>query len=200
MNILIGTVQVLEFVIVDANGDVVPGLGDTFSILISKNRGAFATGTGIKGEISKGWYFYELTMAETNTTGPLAFDISGDGGFQRIIHYVVGYASLISTGPHILTIAEAATVLRCAEDDPNMLMLLPGIDAYIGMGTGWDWALDDPVNEMAKNAARMLMKMWHEDPSMTGNQVVATLGPGFNAVMLQLKVLAMELLELAGSV
>jgi len=199
VNILIGTMQKLEFVIVDKNSDVVPGLGDTFSILISKNGGTFTAGTGAKAEISLGWYSYELTMAETNTTGPLAFDITGNGGIQRFTHYVVGYASLISTGPHILTISEAATVLRCAEDDPNMLMLLPGIDAYIGMGTGWDWALDDPVNEMAKNAARMLMKMWHEDPSMTGNQVAGTLGPGFNAVMLQLKVLAIELLEEAGS-
>jgi hypothetical protein len=94
---------------------------------------------------------------------------------------------------HILSNEEAATVLRCAEDDPNMLLLLPGIDAYLGMGTGWDWAADFPVSELAKNAARMLLVMWHENPAMMGED--RHLSPGFSAVMMQLKVLAMQLLD-----
>lgn len=99
---------------------------------------------------------------------------------------------------HILSILEASNVLRCDEDDPNMLLLLPAIDSYIGMGTGWNWAVDEPVNELAKNAARMLLVMWYETPSMvlTAGGISSTvLGPGFNACMFQLKVLAMELLE-----
>lgn len=99
---------------------------------------------------------------------------------------------------HILSVTEAATVLRCPEDDPNMLLLLPAIDSYIGMGTGWDWAADVPVNELAKNAARILLVMWYETPSMVltaGGMSSTVLGPGFNACMLQLKVVAMELLE-----
>src|SRR5512146_3208372 len=101
--------------------------------------------------------------------------------------------------PHILTALEASTVLRCSIDDPNMLLLLPGIDSYIGMGTGWDWAADEPVNEMAKNAARILLVLWHENPAMATGGLTNGLGPGFNACMLQLKVLANELLEAAGS-
>jgi hypothetical protein len=193
--------QLITFVLVDIDSVEVTGLGSTFTLEISKNGGAFAAGTGAKAEIGDGWYSYILTNNETNTPGPLSIRILGAGTVQQNLLHTIHFSSTWEPGegPNILTVTEAATVLRCAEDDPNMLMLLPGIDAYIGMGTGWDWALDDPVNELAKNAARMLMKMWHEDPSMTGNQVVATLGPGFNAVMLQLKVLAMELLEEAGS-
>ena len=100
--------------------------------------------------------------------------------------------------PHILTEQEAATVLRCSVDDPNMLQLLPGIDAYLGQGTGWDWAMDDPVSELAKNAARMLLVRWHENPGMVEASPSA-LGPGFAAAMMQLKVLAMELLEASES-
>ena len=98
MNILIGSVQLLEFILVDTNGDIVPGLGNAFTVLISKNGGAFAQGTGTKAEISNGWYSYELTQTETNTAGPLAIDIAGVGAIQRLLHQIVGYLST----PHIL--------------------------------------------------------------------------------------------------
>lgn len=101
--------------------------------------------------------------------------------------------------PHILTAEEAAIVLRCEATDPAMLQLLPAIDSYLGMGTGWDWSLDVPVNEMAKNAARILLVLWYENPGMVEGNYSAPLSPGFNACMTQLKVLAMELLETTGS-
>jgi hypothetical protein len=96
---------------------------------------------------------------------------------------------------HILNDAEAANVLRCAEDDPNMLDLLPVVDAYIKQATGWDWA-EDPtaIPAEAKSAARMLLVMWHENPAMVGVPA-SGIGFGLAAVLFQLKSLALELEE-----
>jgi hypothetical protein len=69
----------------------------------------------------------------------------------------------MTTMANILTATEAANVLRCDEDDPLMLDLLPAIDAHIRRATGHNWAADNPVLDDAKAAARMLLVMWHED-------------------------------------
>jgi hypothetical protein len=92
---------------------------------------------------------------------------------------------------NILTATEAANVLRCADDDPAMLDLLPQVDAYIKTATGRDWTVDNPVRPEAKSAARMLLVRWHEDPG--GMAAGSALGWGLTSVLLQLEVLALEL-------
>lgn len=86
----------------------------------------------------------------------------------------------------ILTADEAAAVLRCASDDPKLAVLLPQVDAYIKRATGRDWALDEPVHEVAKAAARMMIIRAFEDP---GALVLSANAISFSlpAVLLQLE-------------
>jgi hypothetical protein len=95
---------------------------------------------------------------------------------------------------NILTTAEAAAVLRTVETDPAMLLLLPQIDAYIDTATGRDWTLDDPVHEMAKAAARMLLVRWYEDPGAMG-QSQGLLPQGCSAALAQLEAIALQLAD-----
>lgn len=85
----------------------------------------------------------------------------------------------------ILTAAEAANALRCAEDDALMLQLLPQVDAYIYRATGRDWSADSPISERAKSAATMLVVAWHENPAMIGTET--GLQFGLSAVLTQLE-------------
>ena len=192
MTLQLGQEQLISFVMVDTNGDEVLGLGITFIVEISKNGEPFAAGTGVKAEIGSGWYSYQLTAAETDTEGPLGILVTGTGAVQQNLLYDVSGSVLeIGAGDHILTTAEAAAVLRCDEDDQNMLLLLPAIDAYIKMGTGHDWAADSTIREEAKNAARIALVQWHEDPGMTLSEL-RTLSLGFNACMTQLEAIALH--------
>ena len=185
--------QLIAFTLVDSGGIEVPGLDDTFTVEISKNGVAFVAGTGTKDEISDGWYTYELTASETDTEGPLAVKITGAGVIQQnLLYQVSGSVWVVPAGTYILTDTEASNVLRCAIDDPNMLALLPAIDAYIEMATGRDWAADASIRQEAKSAARILLVQWHEDPGMmAGSQ--AMLSGGLQACLAQLEALALEL-------
>ncbi len=98
---------------------------------------------------------------------------------------------------NILTAAEAATILRCEADDLNVLDLLPQIDAYIKNATGHDWAADSPIHENAKNAARMLLVLWHENPGMMQGGESA-LNFGLRAVLVQLEAIALGYREFTG--
>lgn len=89
----------------------------------------------------------------------------------------------------ILTQEEASNILRCAQDDPKMITLLPQVDAYIHQATGRDWSEDDPVHAGAKSAARMLIVRAYEDPgalSLTADGISFALP----AVLLQLETMA----------
>lgn len=97
----------------------------------------------------------------------------------------------------ILSTAEAANVLRCAETDANMIDLLPMVDAYIERATGHDWAADDPAAPEAKAAARMLLVRWHEDPG--GMAAGTALGQGLSAALGQLEALALRYFRFAGN-
>lgn len=92
---------------------------------------------------------------------------------------------------HILTVTEAANVLRCATTDVNMLDLLPLVDGYIEQATGREWQGDAIIEPLAKAAARMLLTMWHENPAMTGQ--AGSLHHGLHAVLLQLEGKALAL-------
>lgn len=94
---------------------------------------------------------------------------------------------------NILTLTEAANVLRCEETDPNLVDLLPQVDRYIQMATGRDWAADTTIDPLAKNAARILLVRAHEDPGALA-QPAASLSWGLSAVLVQLEALA-EMLE-----
>lgn len=101
---------------------------------------------------------------------------------------------------NILTAAEAAAALRCETTDPDMLGLLPQVDAYIKNATGHDWAADQPagtVRQEAKSAARMLLTMWHENPAMLASGM-ATLGFGLSAALMQLEEIALRYKTFAG--
>lgn len=98
---------------------------------------------------------------------------------------------------NILTIAEAASVLRCESNDPVMLGLLPGIDAYVHTATGHDWTADSPINEAAKNAARILLVLWYDSPAMVTNGMTS-LHQGMTAVLTQLETIALRYKIFAG--
>ena len=93
---------------------------------------------------------------------------------------------------NILTVGEAANVLRCEATDAEMLALLPLVDTYIKNATGRDWTRDAVIQTEAKSAARMLLVRWHEDPGAVAN---GALGLGLNATLVQLKTAAIELAQ-----
>jgi len=97
---------------------------------------------------------------------------------------------------NILTAAEAANVLRVETTDANMLALLPGVDDYIKNATGHDWAAEAEIPEAAKNAARMLIVRWYEDPG--GMAAGAALGFGLSACLAQLEAMALAYYEIEG--
>ncbi len=90
---------------------------------------------------------------------------------------------------HILTVQEAANVCRCEVDDPQMLDLLPSVDAYIFRATGRRWEEDALICEQAKMAARMLLVQWHENPGMSSSEQ-AVISGGLAACLAQLEAMA----------
>lgn len=183
--------QLIDFVMVDSNGEMVPGLGSGFVVELSKNGALMVSGTGVKAEIGSGWYSYQLTVTETDTAGPLALKVTGTGAIQQnLVYQVSGSAWQVLVGPNVLSSAEAAAFLRCAEDDPTMLLLLPQIDAYIKRATGHDWAAEATIPQEAKSAARDLLIQWHEDPGvLTGSQATVLTG-NLQACLSQLRAMA----------
>jgi hypothetical protein len=191
-NLHLAELQLIEFILKDSNGSEVPGLGAGFAVEVSKNGAAFTAGTGVKAEIGSGWYSYQLTAAETDTVGPLAVKITGAGATQQnLIYEISGSAWEVPEGPYILSTAEAAAFLKCAEDDSSMLLLLPQIDAYIKRGTGRDWAAETIIPEEAKTIARELLIQWHSDPGMLIGSQVAVLSGSLQACMSQLRAMAL---------
>lgn len=77
------------FVLIDSSGNEVTGLGDTFSLLISKAGNTFAASSGTKSEVGNGWYKYVSTVAEADTSGPVALVVTGSGIIQQNLEYVV---------------------------------------------------------------------------------------------------------------
>jgi hypothetical protein len=184
--------QKIAFYLQDESGVEVTGLAGTFTISVSKNGGAFAAGTGTKAEIGSGWYSYTLTAGETDTDGPLALKVTGTGvDQQNLLYQVSGSTWEAAAGANILSSTEAANVLRCETDDPDMLALLPLVDSYLEGATGRDWTLDASIYPQAKAAARMVLVKWHEDPGGMGG--AASLGWGLSATITQLEALALKL-------
>lgn len=81
--------NLILFVLVDDQGLEVTGVGQGFDIFISKAGGIFATGNGAKTEIGFGWYSYECTAAEADTSGPVAVVVTAAPVIQQNLEYVV---------------------------------------------------------------------------------------------------------------
>lgn len=81
--------QLITFVLIDSLGTPKTGLGNGFSLSLSKAGAAFVAGGGVKAEIGLGWYSYQLPAGETDTVGPLAVAASGVGTIQQNLMYVV---------------------------------------------------------------------------------------------------------------
>lgn len=86
----------ITFVIVDAAGTEVPGLGAAFVLNIAKAGGVFALGTGVKAEMSNGWYSYLSSAADANTVGTVSIFITGAGAVQQNLEFVVETRTITS--------------------------------------------------------------------------------------------------------
>lgn len=100
----------ITFVLVDAAGTEVTGLGNTFTLEVRKVGGAFVAGAGTKSEISDGWYQYIATAAEADTSGPVSIIASGAGTVQQNLEYVVR-ARNSSAVAFTYTVNNSATLL-----------------------------------------------------------------------------------------
>lgn len=85
----LGQQNTILFVMVDAAGEELAGLGTTFTLEISKGLGSFAASAGTKGEIGSGWYYYTATAGESDTAGPVAVKVTAAGAVQQNLEYVV---------------------------------------------------------------------------------------------------------------
>lgn len=86
---ILNQVNRIAFVMIDAAGTEVPGLGNGFTLEISKNNGAFVGSTGTKAEIGNGWYTYLATAAEASTLGTVNIKVTGAGCVQQNLEYIV---------------------------------------------------------------------------------------------------------------
>lgn len=86
---LLSQQNLITFVLVDASGNEVAGLGTGFTLELSKAGGAFNASAGTKAEISDGWYSYESTAGEADTVGPVAILVTHASIAQQNLEYVV---------------------------------------------------------------------------------------------------------------
>lgn len=105
--------NLITFVMVDANGTEVPGLGAGYTMEVSKAGGAFAPAAGTQAEISDGWYSYLSTAAEANTVGPVSIRVNGAGCVQQNLEYVVEQRTTGGTA-HTYTVLNTVTGLPIA--------------------------------------------------------------------------------------
>lgn len=109
-NWALGQENTILFVLVDSANVEVEGLGDTFTLQISKGGGAFAASAGTKAEIGNGWYRYTCTAEEANTAGPVGICITGPGIVQQNLEYVVE-TRVVNAVEYTYTITDAITGL-----------------------------------------------------------------------------------------
>lgn len=81
--------NLVTFVMINASGVEVTGLGNGFTVQVSKAGGAFQASAGTKAEIGLGVYSYLCTALEADTYGPVVLVITGAGAVQQTVEYVV---------------------------------------------------------------------------------------------------------------
>jgi hypothetical protein len=104
----------ITFVMIDAAGVEVPGLGAGFTIELRKPAGAFVVGGGAKSEISDGWYQYISTAGEADTLGLVSILVNGAGCIQQNLLALVALPSTIFPAGAIeftYTVTDTVTLL-----------------------------------------------------------------------------------------
>jgi len=110
---ILNQVNLITFVLVDNTYTEVAGVGDNFTIEISKAGGPFVAGVGAKAEIGDGWYSYILTAAECDTVGPLSVMIPANLVFsyiQQNLEYIV-LSRAIGCRTFTYTVIDSVTLL-----------------------------------------------------------------------------------------
>lgn len=79
----------ISFVMINASGVEVPGLGSSPVVRLSKAGGGFAVGTGTLTEIGSGWYRYVASPADCDTVGSLDVAVTAAGCQQQNLDYAV---------------------------------------------------------------------------------------------------------------
>ncbi len=100
--------------------------------------------------------------------------------------------------PNILTAAEGAYFVRTDASDAVMLMLLPQVDAFIKRATGRDWTADNPINDIAKGAAGMLLVQWYDNPAQAGIEGLMPFGVSSALAQLEAEALKYRKFEFRG--
>lgn len=80
----------IRFVMIDAGGNEVTGLGSTFTVYVAKADGGFGVGAGTKSEVGLGWYQYVSTAGEASVKGPISVVVMGAGCIQQNLDFMVG--------------------------------------------------------------------------------------------------------------
>jgi hypothetical protein len=81
--------NLITFVLINAAGNEVAGIGNAFTLEVSKGGAAFAGSAGTKTEIGSGWYAYLTTAGEADTTGPVSVKVTHASTIQQNLEYVV---------------------------------------------------------------------------------------------------------------
>lgn len=105
--------NLIKFVLIDSSGAEVSGLGGTFDLGISKGGfpvPAFTPGLGLKGEISRGWYYYQSVLAESDTSGEIAIYAEGVGTIQQNLVYTCSRKSA-NASPYSYPVISSVTGL-----------------------------------------------------------------------------------------
>lgn len=102
--------NLVTFILADANGDEVEGLGGTFTLVIAKAGGALVAGAGDKAEMGSGWYSYLATAGEADTYGPVSISATGPGVKKQNLEYTVQERTVTAV-PFTYTLTNTLTLL-----------------------------------------------------------------------------------------
>lgn len=102
--------NLIKFVLIDASGNEVTGLGSGFTLEISKgDGGAFTGSAGTKSELGNGWYQYVTTAGEADTPGDVAIKVTHASIVQQNLVYCCG--SHTNGTPRTYTVTNSVTTL-----------------------------------------------------------------------------------------
>jgi hypothetical protein len=127
--------NVIPFVLVDAGGLEVPGLGAAFTVLLSANGGVFGASSGAQAELSGGWYTYTATAGECATAGVLALQITAAGCAQQNLVAQVGSTVGVSSKTYTVTVdglPAAGVYCRLCTDTAGLVNVAAGTSNSLG--------------------------------------------------------------------
>lgn len=136
-----GVENEIPFVLVDASGSEVIGVGSAFTVELRESGGVFIAGAGSKSEVGGGWYLYTATADECGVSGALALRITAAGAAQQNLVYRIvpfplvaqdvanavsklapaaGAPAAGSVGAHLDTLIDATTAIKAITDDLDL--------------------------------------------------------------------------------